>query len=165
MASFPDQARALLGVAVPAARLQPPGVDVVADLHRPAAGPGGGLELDQQRREPSVEADHQAVVAGVVDHGEDRAELVRVDRQGLLDEHRLAGRQGLAHHSRVHVMAGGDQHGVDRSSASRPRWSVVQRSKPNLRWALAADSPFAVATSTSRTSERSRRWGRSMLVA
>ena len=38
------------------------------------------------------------------------------------------------------------------SSASRPRWSVEQRSKPNLRWALAADSPVAVATSTSRTS-------------
>ncbi len=51
------------------------------------------------------------------------------------------------------------------SSASRPRWSVEQRSKPNRRWALAADSPVAVATSTSRTSGRSRRWGRSMLVA
>jgi hypothetical protein len=50
-------------------------------------------------------------------------------------------------------------------SASRPRWSVEQRSKPNLRWALVADSPVAVATSTSRTSSRSRRWGRSMLVA
>ena len=41
------------------------------------------------------------------------------------------------------------------SSASRPRWSVEQRSKPNLRWALAADRPVAVATSTSRTSGRS----------
>ena len=42
VASLPHEARALLGLAVPAARLQPPGVDVVADLHRPAAGAEGG---------------------------------------------------------------------------------------------------------------------------
>ena len=39
VASLPDEARALLGLAIPAAGLQPPGVDVVADLQRPAPGP------------------------------------------------------------------------------------------------------------------------------
>ena len=114
VASLPHQARALLGVGIPAPRIQPPGVDVVADLQRPAPAPEGTLEVDQQRREAAVEADHQAVVAAVADRRQDRLELVRVDRQGLLDEHRLASLQGLAHHRRVRMVAGGDQHGVDR---------------------------------------------------
>ena len=110
----PTSARALLGLGVPAARLQSPGVDVVADLHRPARGPEVALEVDQQRREAAVEADHQPVVAAVGDRRQDRLELVRVDRQGLFDEHRLAGPQGLADHRRVRVVARGDHHGVDR---------------------------------------------------
>ena len=102
-----------VGLAIPAAGLERPGVDGVVDDLRPAAAAPGVAQAGQDLREAAVEADHEPVVAGLGDRVPHGGKLFRRDRERLLDEHRLAGPQRLAHQEGVAVVPRRDQDRVD----------------------------------------------------
>ena len=68
------------------------------------------LEIDQQRRKTTVEANHQQLLAGVGRFN--GGELFCREAKWFLHEHVLAGGEGLLHEERMAVVAGGDHHGV-----------------------------------------------------
>ena len=76
-----------------------------------AAEPRAGLA--EQRGEAAVEPDLQPVVAGLVDGGEHVGQPGLVERERLLDEHRLARAQRTRGERGVRVVPGHDEHDVD----------------------------------------------------
>ena len=85
--------------------------------YRAASGPGGPaealLQIGEQRREPPVEPDHEPVVAGPLDGGQDLGELLLGEGERLLHEDGLAALQRLAGQTGVRVVPRHDEHGVE----------------------------------------------------
>ena len=144
----------------------PPGVDEVADRQRPAATTKAIGQLIDQGCEPAVEPDHEPVVPGALHRVHDLPDLRLVERQRLLHEHGLARTRARDRRSsawewcRVTTNTASSA-GSERTSSA---W-VLTCSKPNLRWALTADSERVVATEASSTPSWAARWGSSIEVA
>src|SRR3546814_5472708 len=97
VSAFADEARALEGgLAVPASGVQRPGVYGVVQHLRTAGDAPAPAHLVENGRETAVEADHQPVVAGLLDRVAHLGELLRRHGQWLFDENSFAGAQRLA---------------------------------------------------------------------
>ncbi len=77
MATFTGESRPFeLLVEIPAACIQAPCVDQIAGRDRATGGTEAFLQIDEKRCKPTVEPDHDAVVAGPFNRFQDRGELL-----------------------------------------------------------------------------------------
>ena len=98
MTAFAGESRSFqFLVEIPAARVQTACVDQVASRQRTTGWAEAFLQIGEERCKPSVEPDHEPLVAGSFHGVQDCGELLVGEGKRLLDEDGEAALQGLAH--------------------------------------------------------------------
>src|SRR5690348_1714320 len=115
MTAFPGEPGAFqLLVEVPATRIEPTRVDEIPGRQRTPKRGQAVLQVREERREPPVEADHDSVVAALVDRFQNLGELIFAEGERLLDKNGAAALQGLADQAGMRVVPGDDEDRVER---------------------------------------------------
>ena len=150
VAHLADDSPAALGrVGHPASRGDPSGVD--AGAHHQTAVPARERVSHgaRERREPSIVADHQARAGRLHGLAED-AQLLLVDRRGLLQKHVAPCRQRLRGESCVRVVSRRDDDRVDVGHTEASSSDAATPSAPNFSAACCALKPRLDTVRTSR---------------
>ena len=107
MAAFTDEAGPLeFAVSVPAVRSESSSVDQVPGIRWFGRSSETLPHLHQQRGEPSIESDHDSIVASRIHCGQNPIELVKRQGQWLFDEDGLSSLECAARHARRERCAG-----------------------------------------------------------